>query len=172
MRHAKSDWADAGSDDMTRPLNDRGRKAAPLMAKFMVENKIDPDRVLCSAAVRTRETLENMIDFFSKRPKVTYQDSLYLASPATMLTSIKSVDEDTNSLLVVGHNPGTEMLALALANSGTQTSDGLRRIFHKFPTASIAHFAFVIGHWSEIAERTGRLELFETPKSIKARRNH
>ena len=84
MRHAKSDWNDPGLSDKERPLNARGNDAAPQMARWLLDQSIVPDRVCCSSAVRTRETLECMLGVFveaeqTKGTEKTYFDELYLA---------------------------------------------------------------------------------------------
>ena len=172
MRHAKSDWGDYGLDDRERPLNERGKTAAPLMGKFLVENQIQPDQIFCSSAARTRETLQRMVDHFDPRPDISYEDELYLASPNTMLAVAKSAAIEKDHVLLLGHNPGTEMLAIALSNAETSAPESLSRIFKKFPTAGLAHFSFDVEDWHSIKERKGKLLLFETPKSIKSFKRH
>ena len=64
LRHAKSSWKDDSLDDFDRPLAARGRKAAKMVAEYLIRHRIEPAQILCSSAVRTRETLERMNDFF------------------------------------------------------------------------------------------------------------
>lgn len=111
LRHAKSSWDEPGLDDADRKLNARGRSAAPLIAKWMSENRVLPDRVLCSTAVRTRETLALVLPSLSPQPSISYLDELYLASAGTILTMLRATPDGTQHVLVVGHNPGLEDLA-------------------------------------------------------------
>lgn len=139
MRHAKSDWNQSGLADIDRPLNQRGRSAAPLMAEWMVQNSYLPDSILCSSAVRTRQTLELMIQRWTAiqehgpkivLPTVIVDDGLYLASDAHILAAAKfnaENDEAKHCILVLGHNPGMEVLAGKLGGIALQ-----------MPTAAIA----------------------------------
>jgi phosphohistidine phosphatase len=134
LRHAKSDWTDEGLLDKDRPLNPRGKKAAPEMAHWLEKQKLIPDRILCSTAQRTRETLELMKGVWSAHPEVHLIDRLYLASPQTILEEAMGHAAGAQSLLIIGHNPGIEMLATKLSDEPCemrtctavifQTSDG------------------------------------------------
>ena len=122
MRHAKSSWAVEGMDDHERPLNDRGRRTAPMMAAWIAEHGLIPDAVLCSTAVRTQQTLALLTEAWNARGESQYtrQDcsELYLASPNAMLSCLGQRC-DTNPLpskvLILGHNPGSELLASMLS---------------------------------------------------------
>jgi phosphohistidine phosphatase len=137
MRHAKSDWNQSGLSDKDRPLNARGNDAAPRMARWLLDQGILPDRVCCSSAVRTRETLEWMLGVFREEEKVkrtenTYLDELYLAPSERILRVADEVWRqfpDEQVLLILGHNPGMEDLVCEL--SGQPIS---------MPTAAIAIF--------------------------------
>jgi phosphohistidine phosphatase len=126
MRHAKSDWNNGSLTDKARPLNQRGRAAAPAMAKWLLDSKLLPSTVICSSAARTQQTLELMIHFWNSQsqemrdrelPETRIVDELYLASDETIL-SIVCNDPSLASIhcvLVLGHNPGMEMLASKLS---------------------------------------------------------
>jgi phosphohistidine phosphatase len=116
LRHAKSDWSDEGLLDVDRPLNSRGRKAAPEMAQWMQKHDRVPDRILCSSAKRTRETLERMLEAWKPTPEIHFIDRLYLAPPQTILEEALAHAKGAKSLLVIGHNPGIEMLATQLSD--------------------------------------------------------
>lgn len=116
LRHAKSDWTDEGLLDKDRPLNPRGKKAAPEMGRWIAKHQLLPDRILCSTATRTRETLERMQECWSDSPEVHFVDRLYLASPKTILEEAMAHAAGAKSLLIIGHNPGMEMLATQLSD--------------------------------------------------------
>jgi len=124
MRHAKSDWADESLSDFDRPLNARGKKAAPLMGEWMQENHLIPTRILCSTATRAKETLFGLQRAWAKHPSdaviVEFVDELYLAMPSTILKAIEHHHRDDQRLLVIGHNPGMELLATQLAGKGIE----------------------------------------------------
>ena len=91
LRHAKSSWSNPGLADVDRPLATRGLNDAPLMGKAMAERGIDPELVLCSAARRTRDTLDLVLPELRVEPKVVYDKALYHASPETMLEMLHEI---------------------------------------------------------------------------------
>jgi phosphohistidine phosphatase len=130
LRHAKSDWSNANQSDFDRPLNARGKKAAPQLGLLMLEHGYLPDTILSSTAVRAQETMQGLLAAWDpsvssqhnqhpSRPTLAIQstESLYLASPTTILLSAQLNQEKSQSMLVIGHNPGMEMLASQLAGS-------------------------------------------------------
>ncbi|ORW58526.1 hypothetical protein AWC20_12355 [Mycobacterium parmense] len=133
MRHAKSDYP-AGVADHDRPLAPRGVREAGLAGDWLRANAPAIDEVLCSTAVRTRQTLaQTRID-----APVRYLDRLYDASPGTVIDEITEVDDTVNTLLVVGHEPTTSAVALGLAGDDGTDTDAVERISAKFPTSAIA----------------------------------
>src|SRR5262245_23008202 len=111
LRHAKSSWADPRLKDFERPLNERGEEAAPRMGAFMARRGIAPELILCSTAVRARQTLEFVRPHLRGNPKVVYEDTLYLASPSVMLKHIGKVPAKVHHAMLVGHDPGLHTLA-------------------------------------------------------------
>jgi phosphohistidine phosphatase len=121
VRHAKSDWNDSSLSDNQRPLNPRGRKAAVLLGEKMLSQGILPDRILCSTALRTVQTLQGLMQSFSHYseravPEVLYFDELYLATPEVIERIVTEHHGKRNSIMCIGHNPGIENLASLLAN--------------------------------------------------------
>ena len=118
LRHAHAEPAAAGQDDLSRSLDATGRAEAQAAGDWLREHGLRPDRVLCSSATRTRETLAALGDIGAGE---VYEDaSIYDASPGT-LAALADANRDAERLLLVGHNPGLEQLA-ALMHSG-QTGD-------------------------------------------------
>ena len=135
MRHAKSDWANEGLSDHDRPLNARGERDAPEMAKWIAAHAGVPDVILASTAKRVRQTIIAMTSTWGVTPCCWPLESLYLATPQTILELIRceAVDADgrrPGRLLVVGHNPGMEQLVSSLSLSEVT-----------MPTAAVALFA-------------------------------
>ena len=118
LRHAHAEPAAAGQDDASRPLDATGREEARAAGDWLREHGLRPDRVLCSPATRTRETLAALGDIGAG--EIYEEASIYEASPGT-LASLADANRDAERLLLVGHNPGLEQLA-ALMHSG-QTGD-------------------------------------------------
>lgn len=163
LRHAKSSWPDPPLDDFDRPLNARGRGAATLMGAYMAEQGLTPDFILCSSAIRTRQTLALILPNFNNA-EAHYTDNLYLASPAAMRAQIKTAPDSYNHVLVIAHNPGIQMLALDLADRSSADKGALQKIEHKYPTAGLAYFECAVVRWSDIVK--GALRLFMTPKML------
>ena len=164
LRHAKSSWANAHLDDFDRPLNGRGEDAAPRMGAFMARRRIAPDLILCSPAVRTRQTLDLVLPHLSDPPKVVYEDALYLASPAALLQRIRKVPAKARHTMLIGHDPGLHVLAQELAGTGER--EDLYALAHKFPTAALAVIGFAVREWAKVRRGAGRLELFVAPKRL------
>jgi phosphohistidine phosphatase len=164
LRHAKSSWDDSSLDDHERPLNKRGEASAPRMGEFMALHGLHPDLVLCSSAVRARQTLDLVLPRLSVRPQVIYEDSFYLAAPSLMLARLNKIDAHLKHVMIVGHDPGLQGLALDLTGDGDPKL--LQALAAKFPTAGLAVVRFRSRTWSKVAAGTGRLELFVTPKSL------
>ena len=117
LRHAKSDWYSGVPGDFDRPLAARGRKDAPRVGKWMKKNGIVPELILCSPAVRTRETLAAVIGKLGVG-HIVYEDAIYGASLAALLGLVEDYSRDCSNLMVTGHNPGMDELLCFLC--GTQ----------------------------------------------------
>ncbi len=166
FRHAKSSWEMDGLDDRDRPLNARGIAAAPMMGAFMQDNGIEPDLVLCSDAVRTRETLDLALPVFKTRPKVKYEGGLYLADPFDLLARLRKTPRTVKHLMLVGHNPGLQILALELIGDGAPAL--VRAISDNLPTAGVVVLTFDAKDWRDIGPGKGHLIQFATPKMLMA----
>ncbi len=134
MRHAKSDWSEAGLSDHDRPLNARGRRDAPQMAKWIQSHLGLPELILASTATRVQETIHLLQQTWKTELPVIQSDSLYLASAQTILEHIENESIDPHGqrvkkLMVVGHNPGMELLVSSMTHHLTP-----------FPTAAVAGF--------------------------------
>ncbi|HEX8466532.1 MAG TPA: histidine phosphatase family protein [Allosphingosinicella sp.] len=163
LRHAKSGWDDPVGRDFDRPLNPRGRRAARTVGREMKAQGLAFDLVLASPARRVIETLEEVaIGFGVIQPQ--FEQRLYLASTATLLEIVRATPDEVERLLLVGHNPGLEELALCLS----QADDfGLRgEVEVKYPTGTVAEIGLDAEHWTEVDERSGRLVRFIRPRDL------
>lgn len=164
FRHAKSSWDDPKLADFDRPLSARGQKAAAAMGGVMASAGIAPDLILCSPAVRTRETLKIASQAFTALPSTVYDQAFYLASSAALLTSLRALPADVAHVMLIGHNPGLHALALDLTGTGERAA--MLSIARKFPTGALAVITFDIAEWRRLAVGEGRLKLFITPRSL------
>ena len=153
MRHAKSGWDDPTLDDHDRPLNQRGRLAATLMGAFLADTALVPDLALVSSAARTQETWARMA---LDRPAIVKPD-LYLAGPLAIIGAAQAVEDATQTLLVLGHQPGMEDAANRFCANGML--DG-------YPTAKVTVIGFDVPTWGDIAFGGGRLMQEAAPKSL------
>jgi phosphohistidine phosphatase len=160
LRHAKSSWDDPSLADRDRPLAPRGHRAAARMANHLRSDVPRPDLVLCSPALRTRETLDRMSNAFGDA-EVVVDDELYGAGEGELLERLRAVDDRFETVAVIGHNPGIHDLAIALAGSGAE----LDRMEAKFPTGALAVLAFD-RLWRDVSPGGGLLEAFVTPKDL------
>jgi phosphohistidine phosphatase len=166
LRHAKSSWSNPTLQDRDRPLATRGVADAPLMGKAMAERGIDPELVLCSSARRTRDTLNLVLPELRVEPKVVYEDALYHASTKEMLDMLHGVQPGANRVMMVGHNPEIHAFALDLVGAGPKHFRDL--LSAKYPTAGLAVINFASGLWNSVAVNSGTLNLFLTPKDVRA----
>jgi phosphohistidine phosphatase len=166
LRHAKSSWQDDGQDDFDRPLNGRGRKAAPVTAAYLHRNGLFPDLILCSTACRARETLALVLPILQGEATILLEDRLYLASAAKLFNRLHEIDDRFRQVMIVGHNPGLQDLALMLTASGAD--DDMTLIQSKFPTAALAQIDFRTESWPAVMRRSGMLVRFITPRVLAA----
>jgi phosphohistidine phosphatase len=164
LRHAKSNWDDPSLKDFDRPLAKRGESAGPRVGAYMAAQGLVPELVLCSPAVRARQTLDLVLPYLTGGPTVVYEDSFYLAAPSVLLVRIRRIGAKVRHVMIVGHDPGMQGLALEL--SGTGKAETLQTLAAKFPTAGLAVIRFKARDWSKVGPAKGRLELFVTPKTL------
>ncbi len=162
LRHAKSSWKDGSLPDRERPLAGRGKRGAKAMARHLEAERIRPDLVLCSSARRTRETLELVKGAWGDGVETKVDEALYGASEPELLAHLKALPEEVGSVMLIGHNPGLEDLALALASDGA----GLARMREKYPTAALATIDLPAKRWSTVRRRSGELVGFVGPKDL------
>ena len=168
LRHAKSDWGDPAVKDHERPLNERGRSAAPQMGAHLKAKKYKPDLVLCSTARRTVETYELIKPFVGARTPVVFEDALYLAEARQIGERLRWLDEDVGAVMVIGHNPGLAQLAMALS-AAAKTADDAKlheRMREKFSTCALAVIELGAKSWREVKMGTGTLKDFMRPKDL------
>jgi phosphohistidine phosphatase len=168
LRHAKSDWSDGALSDHARPLNARGRTAAPLIAAYLKNKSYLPDLILCSTARRTVETLDLIKPVLPTTTLVRYEDALYLAEPEKLLERVRWVENAAASVMLIGHNPGTELLAASLSGPGKTAAEKARlaAMREKYPTAALAVLKFPANDWREVSRGAGALADFVRPKDL------
>jgi phosphohistidine phosphatase len=161
LRHAKSSWDDSGRPDHERPLAPRGVRAGERMARHLREAGVAPQLVLCSSAARARQTLELVRPSLGDA-EVRVEDELYAASSAQLSARLRAVPEAVADVLLVGHNPGLQELALALAAGGAALPD----LAAKFPTGALATLRIGQAAWAELADGDAELTALAAPRRL------
>ena len=162
LRHAKSSWAESVPDH-DRPLARRGSRAARMMAEHLVAAGVRPTLVLCSSAARTRATLDALRPALH-RSVVSVEPALYGADSAEILDRLRRVEPDVESVMVIGHNPGLQDLAIELAGNGERAT--LDRLHAKFPTGALATLDLGETSWSVLGAGQTSLTDLMVPKQL------
>lgn len=153
LRHAKSSWSDPDLADFERPLNDRGKDAAPFMGKLMRENGFQPEVILTSPAVRARHTAALVKEAGGLSGILQFDARIYEASPQGLRQVVTELDDSHASAMLVGHNPGIEGFIRFLTGS-----------LEPMPTAALAVIELGIDKWNVISEGCGKLQKVFRPK--------
>lgn len=164
FRHAKSDWGDEGLRDFDRPLNTRGKSAARLMGRYLQENGLHPNRILCSTSQRTRETLARILPYQPQEAQIHLLSDIYDQGDLSYTSIIRRHGGRAQQLMIIGHNPATEQTAIELA--GTGEAEALADLRIKYPTGAISVFDFDITDWADLQTGTGHLERFIKPRDL------
>ena len=164
LRHAKSTWDDPVARDFERPLNRRGRKAARRVGAEMRAQGLAFDSVVASPATRVVETLDEVAQGYGERLDVKYEPRVYLAAPQALLELVRATDDAIERLLLVGHNPGMENLAMLLSR---ERGDALREeVEVKYPTGTLAEISLPVDCWRDVRSGSGRIERFIRPRDL------
>ncbi len=155
-RHAKSSWQDGDVSDFARTLNKRGERDAPEMGRRLVQRGIQPDLILTSPATRAQRTAMHYAAQLGCAPELVQQNPVqYAASPAILLTVLQGLPSQVRTVLLVGHNPESTVLANAL---GGLTIDNI-------PTCGVVALEFVLDSWRNLKIGKGALLFFDFPKN-------
>jgi phosphohistidine phosphatase len=156
VRHAKSSWDNPLLDDFSRPLNDRGKRDAPRMAKRLKEKNIFPDLMLASPARRALATCKKMAEVLGyAEDKIKTERGLYHADESQILEVVTAIKDKHDTVMIFGHNPGLTSFVNKLGNQN----------FDNVPTCGIAAYEFEVDTWKEVAFGKGRLLFYDYPKN-------
>jgi phosphohistidine phosphatase len=158
IRHAKSSWADFSIKDFDRPLNDRGKKDAPAMAKRLQDKDITIDAFIASPAKRARKTAELFAkEYKAEKSSIIFFDELYLATASIFSDVISKTDDRFETIAVFSHNEGIT----DFANSLTDTR------IDEIPTCGIFAIKIKTKHWKDFLEAEKNFWFFDSPKKEK-----
>lgn len=164
MRHAKSAWDTPGMADFERPLAPRGRRAMPRVMNALVRAGLVPDRIVCSTALRARQTLALALERWTDDIRIDMTRDVYEADADGLLGLARGAAsaDAVGTLALIGHNAAMEEFAAALAGPGSDAAS-LERLRLKYPTAAVAVFE---GEWSGLKPGGMRLERFIVPREL------
>ena len=164
-RHAKSSWSSGFTKDFDRPLNSRGESDAIKMGKAMQDLSWYPEKIIASPAIRVKQTCKaycKIIDYSIEN--IEWNTDIYAAYTITLLQLLTSLDENTNSIMLIGHNPAIEDLLIHLCGyskvNETKQSDG-----KIFTTANVAKLT-TNSAWKDLVMDEMSLEKLLRPKEL------
>ena len=158
LRHAKSSWDNMGLSDFERPLNERGKRDAPIMGQHLAKKRhLKLDSIIASPAKRALKTAKIIAgELRFSEEKITKNSSIYGAGLAEMLSIISKIDDTLNTVMLVGHNPTFTTLAYYLTHNPVDN----------IPTCGVFCVDFDAKKWQDITEASGKLDFFDYPKNI------
>ncbi|MEQ1797824.1 MAG: histidine phosphatase family protein [Lacibacter sp.] len=155
VRHAKSSWEEPGQKDFDRPLNERGLKDAPMMAKRLLARKVKVDVFISSTAKRAKKTCELFMKEFDADPDTMVpQPKLYLAEPDAFIEVIRKIDEAVDHAIIFSHNNGITDFANQVT---TARIDDM-------PTCSVFAIKFKTKSWADFEQAEKEFWFFDYPK--------
>jgi phosphohistidine phosphatase len=156
MRHAKSAWDIPGQSDFERTLNDRGKKDAPEMGRRIRKKEFMPELIVSSTAKRAQKTAREVAAQLGyDEHNIQLESSIYEAEIEDLMHIIRSFDDNTNKVMMVGHNPSFTGIIGLLTNT----------FIENMPTAGVALIRFDLKSWKQVTKHTGTLEWFDYPKN-------
>ena len=155
VRHAKSSWEDQIQSDHERPLSSRGKKDAPKIGDILKEQNVTPNIIISSDAKRALQTatiIANKLNY--SNDMIIKNSSIYEATTQNLLNVINSIDDENNSAMLFGHNPGFTVLANLIAD----------KYIDNMPTCGVAIIDLNVESWKDVNANCGKLVGFEYHK--------
>lgn len=157
VRHAKSSWANVGMNDFDRPLNERGQKDAPEMARRLLNQKIRIDAFFTSTAKRAQQTCKAFVDVLgADKNKIILKPELYLAPAAIFFKVLSETNKKFDCIAVFAHNPGITDFANCLTT--TKIDD--------MPTCAIYALHIHADSWEDVRKAKKEFWFFDYPKNV------
>ncbi|MEA1891511.1 MAG: histidine phosphatase family protein [Campylobacterota bacterium] len=154
IRHAKSSWKDLSLDDFDRPLNKRGRLDAPVMGARLKEKNILPDVIISSSALRAKITAEVIAKSVGYDKDIQFEKDLYESSALLLYTTVMSVDDNSDTLFLFGHNTGINEFV-----------EEYVKLYDNVPTCGVVEIEFECDKWIDITKENAKLISFDYPKN-------
>lgn len=155
LRHAKAERDASSGEDFDRALDERGRRDCTAMARFLAARGWTPDIVVASPSRRTAETVQLVASAWPATPRIEAEQSLYLAEPERIAGTVQALPDAARSAMIVGHNPGLESFAGALAERGSKPAR--KALNQGFPTCALAVVELDVERWTDLAVKSAQL---------------
>jgi len=156
VRHAKSDWGNPGLNDIDRPLNERGKRDAPMMAQRMLDRKIKIDRFVSSPAKRAARTARAFFEAYdAKKKQLQFTEDLYLASPSAFYDVVEGLNDKDDTVALFSHNEGITEFANMLTDARVEN----------IPTSGVFAVKADTDSWSGFREAKKEFFFFDYPKA-------
>jgi len=157
IRHSKSSWENGSISDKERPLNSRGKKAAPFMAEILKKKNIDIQLFISSPAERAYATAKKFADILNyPRNKIRIVEKLYEATTYDILEIVNQLENDFDCVAIFGHNPDLTQFNNFLSDT----------YIDNIPTTGIVMLNFDVDKWSDVGRGVGKLQFFDYPKKF------
>jgi len=156
IRHAKSDWEDTSLDDYDRPLTERGFSDAPFMGRFLKEKGLLPDLIISSPALRAINTAELIAKEVNYEKIISPNQYIYEAYVNTLQDIVSFINDENDTVFLVGHNPGVSALAYMLSE-----------LKESVPTCATIEIDFNCNSWMEVSKSNSTLISYDFPKKLK-----
>lgn len=154
VRHGKSDWGNLDLKDFDRPLNKRGKENAPEMAERLVNRGFHFNLMVSSPAKRAKSTAKFFAEAYDV-DDIQYEESIYEANTTALLKVVNGLDDNADTVVMFGHNPGFTELANELSDAD----------IYNIPTAGMVLMSFPFDSWKMVSKGTGDLVFFDYPKN-------
>ena len=156
VRHAKSDWGTPSLGDFDRPLNDRGKRDAPVMAQRLLDKKIKIDAFISSPAKRAKKTATVFAEAYDKKKDdILFIDELYGAEENTFYRVIADVSNKFEHIAIFSHNPGITGFANLISNTRIDN----------IPTCGVFAVKIDASKWSDFKDAKKDFWFFDYPKA-------
>lgn len=156
IRHAKSDWGNPGLADFDRPLSDRGKRDAPMMAQRLLDKKVKINAFIASPAKRAAKTAKIFAEAFKqKKGEIDFKEKLYLAEPSAFFSVIANANDKDDTIAIFSHNFGITDFANMLTDVRIDN----------IPTCGVFGVKADCSSWASFKEAKKDFWFFDYPKS-------
>ncbi len=157
VRHAKSSWGDFTLSDFERPLNERGKHDAPMMAKRLLDKGVKIDALVSSPAKRAKRTAQAFAEVLGiNKDQIIFREELYMAGVEEFYKVIDQLDESIKNVAIFSHNPGITVFVNMLQVAGID----------EMPTCSLFAITTSMEKWSKFRQSKREFWFFDFPKNI------